>query len=452
MNKKIINSLIVLSLATALAIGSTFAYFNDTEISRNNIFTAGSIDLKVDHAFSSYNGGECVQECVENFGENLIKNGSFENPEVTSGAKWQIFPSGASGLEWTVEWAGNQAVFNGRNRPEPALIEFHEGVLGNAQDGDQYTELDSDWFGASDPLSGEPALVRIYQDVATVPGARYNLHYYYAPRSNIAAAENIMTVSVDGVQVAAHNPPASGSSIVWSEYTYEFTAAGASTRIGFAGGGPDNSTGVFLDDVKLCPYTCTYEVAGGNCSLWGEKDLEPGDTFWNFDDVKPGDWGINIISLHAYDNDAYVCLIAHDIEDQENGLADPETKAGDISAEEGELSRFLETFAWEDVNGNNAYDDGDIIISGPGIPFNIALGKIALAASQTKYIGVAWCLGEQTLDGFAIVCNGNPVPDSAQTDIMNASFTAYAAQQRNNNDFACTDVILPARGQEQAEP
>ena len=63
MNKRIIISLSVIGLVAAIAIGGTMAYFNDTEVSTGNVFTAGSIDLKVDHTLATYNGNPCVSNC-----------------------------------------------------------------------------------------------------------------------------------------------------------------------------------------------------------------------------------------------------------------------------------------------------------------------------------------------------------------------------------------------------
>ena len=58
-SKKIIISLGIIGVVTAVVIGGTIAYFNDTETSTGNIFVAGSIDLKVDHLAQTYNGDDC---------------------------------------------------------------------------------------------------------------------------------------------------------------------------------------------------------------------------------------------------------------------------------------------------------------------------------------------------------------------------------------------------------
>jgi len=180
-----------------------------------------------------------------------------------------------------------------------------------------------------------------------------------------------------------------------------------------------------------------------HCSLWGLKNLEAGDTFFNFDDVKPGDRGINIISLHAYDNDAYACLIVGNVNDNENTAIDPEIKAGDNPGDpEGELSDYIKFFMWQDDN-DKIYEVGETILAGPSSSFQAAMDKISLTESNTNYIGLAWCAGTQTLEGDIIKCDGSTMGDIAQTDILTATITAYAEQQRNNPNFSCANVVLP---------
>lgn len=48
MDKKILVSMMVIGLVATLAGAGMYAYFNDTETSKGNILTAGTLDLKVD--------------------------------------------------------------------------------------------------------------------------------------------------------------------------------------------------------------------------------------------------------------------------------------------------------------------------------------------------------------------------------------------------------------------
>ena len=437
MNKKILISLSIIGIVGAIAIGATIAYFSDTETSAGNIFVAGAMDLKVDHKFASYNGKDCIEECIP--GEvNLLQTIGFEDPVVTHSANWDIFPSPVGG--WVVEWYGGATSYGGLERPELANLEYHRGVLGAAYEGEQYVELDSDWYGPNSSQTGEPASVKIYQDVATTPGKDYQIMFAFAPRPNTPASDNHLEIKWNGVVVDILGPVAGASGpINWTVHSYDVTASGNTSRLEFTDLGTPNSVGTFIDHIQLYEYICTYQIIGGSCKLWDEKDLEEGDTFWNFDDVKPGDYGINVISLHVYDNDAFACLMAHNIVDLENELTDPEIKAGDTTEYEGELSQFMKIFAWED-DGDGVYNVGDPIITGPNSLFSAAIGAIDLTACDTKYIGIAWCLGTQSVDGEGVIyCDGSTVSNIVQTDTMMADFTAYAEQQRNNAEFSCPD-------------
>jgi predicted ribosomally synthesized peptide with SipW-like signal peptide len=419
MTKKLIISLSIIGAVAVVATGATIALFNDTETSTGNILIAGNLDLKVDHLSASYNGNPCTENCVEdtNANANLILNGSFEVPEVTNSAKWEIFPNGTLGLEWTVEWEGGTTSYGGFPRPEPALVEYHENVAAGwtAQSGDQYAELDSDWYGPSSSQSGEPALTRIYQNIATTPGNQYKLRYYFSPRPNTGSGENILYVRIDNVQVQSQGPTAGGGATNWTEYTYTFTASNALTKIEFAGGGTNNSLGVFLDNVRVNPINCTYQITGGTCTLWEEKDLGPNDYYWHYNDVKPGDYGRNVISLRVYDNDAWGCLIIHDEQDNENDRIDPEVEAGDLDDDPlgGELSQFLKVFAWKDDNANAVFEPpSETVVVPADTPLPIIETEIialSLVSTNPIYVGLAWCVGTQTVDinTGVISCSGS---------------------------------------------
>src|SRR3989344_761650 len=60
-NSRILLSVASIAAAAALLIGATFAFFSDNETSQNNVFTAGSLDLKVDSE-SHYAGLTCTND------------------------------------------------------------------------------------------------------------------------------------------------------------------------------------------------------------------------------------------------------------------------------------------------------------------------------------------------------------------------------------------------------
>jgi len=168
--------------------------------------------------------------------DNLVVNGDFETPEVTNSSKWQIFPSNAV-PGWTVEWAG---VYPGA--PDPANLELHEGVLMSAYSGDQSVEMDTDWKSAS----GEPASVKIYQDIPTCVGPTYTLEYAWSPRPG--HSDNEMEVYWGGALLDTH----SGSTSGWTLETHSGLApAGDTTRLEFIETANPDSLGMFLDAVSV---------------------------------------------------------------------------------------------------------------------------------------------------------------------------------------------------------
>lgn len=84
MNKKIIVSLAVIGVVAVVAIGATVAYFSDTQKSTGNMFVAGTIDLKVDHRYQTYNGVDCHTCGIEVYSDTTDKvveyNGVATNP------------------------------------------------------------------------------------------------------------------------------------------------------------------------------------------------------------------------------------------------------------------------------------------------------------------------------------------------------------------------------------
>jgi predicted ribosomally synthesized peptide with SipW-like signal peptide len=445
--KKILKSLVVLGAVGALAIGITSAYFSDSETSTGNTFQAGKIDLKIDHVLASYNGRDCDEECEEQ--ENLVQNISFEEPVVTDPTNWDIYDSPVGG--WIVEWRGDiPASFEGQPRPDPAHLEYHRGVLGNAYEGEQYVELDSDWNGHTGSLNNEPASVTIHQDITTTAGANYKLRFAFAPRPDTPAADNHLEVKWDGAVVWDSGTVAGAAGpINWQYIELNVSATGNSTELRFTDLGTANSLGTFLDDITLNEVVCKEGIGELQCHLWEEKDLEEGDFFWNFEDIKPGDYGRNVISMHVYDNDYWACLLS-DKDDQENGITDPESEAGDITDPQGELSNYIDIFIWTDNNQNGVYEPGlaETPIYEDGFPAAIDLNEPPnppWLASTTYYLGMAWCLGEQTVDHNTgnITCDGSGNYDDAQTDSFDATLKFYAEQSRNNDEFSCEGLITP---------
>jgi hypothetical protein len=198
---------------------------------------------------------------------NLVNNGSFEYPEVTHSECWGIWASGTSGLEWTVEWTNDVSEkWDGYSRPTTAYIELQKNGIYfglTAAEGDQWAELDSDWFGPGGP-SGEPANIKIYQDLTTVPGVSYSLSFAYSPRPG--ALDNVLIVTWGETTVDTIS--ASGSA-AWTTKTYTVVASETTTRLMFEEDGTADGLGMLLDNVIVAPiyYTVTVNAVGNGDSL-----------------------------------------------------------------------------------------------------------------------------------------------------------------------------------------
>lgn len=220
---------------------------------------------------------------------------------------------------------------------------------------------------------------------------------------------------------------------------------------------------------------------------WGLSDLD-GQLFFDFADLKPGDWGEDTVSLHVYDNDAWACVTFDNMLDRDHGCTEPERKAereaygaGNATCDghpDGELSEDLYFVFWADVckrlganypvvippalPGDNVFQPecdyllmegyaSDILpgttytLAAPG-EINVFTGELdqPLTGSEDYYIGKAWCFGEITeiLPDGTVVCDGGSVGNITQTDSLEADITFYAEQSRNNPNFTC---VQPTR-------
>ena len=209
---------------------------------------------------------------------------------------------------------------------------------------------------------------------------------------------------------------------------------------------------------------------------WLMKDLEEGkDFFFKFDDLKPGDWGEDTISIHVKDNDSWLCADVTLTSDDDNGLTEPEEGDGDATGGvgEGELADRVAFIWWAD-DGDNVLEVGEQLLpSGPlgvlevgetaTVPladsmYNIWGDTGPLPGDDTRYIGKAWCFGglipeplPQDDHGFVsaiggngpdergtgFVCDGSVEDNITQTDSMTADISFRAVQSRNNTAFVC---------------
>lgn len=238
-------------------------------------------------------------------------------------------------------------------------------------------------------------------------------------------------------------------------------------------------------DNKFAYYRDHQVESEGN---WPLKDLVD-EKFFDFDDVKPGDYGENTISMHVYNNDAWMCMRIDNMQNNENGCNDPESdvdgNCGNPGPGEGELAQKLNFFAWldegtvdgfqgqvdDEKEGDNVWQSANELplftnTIGPasdvlnGVTYTLAdstfsvLGSGPFEGSTTYYMGVAWCAGTLTVanpagTGNMVVnpdlnCDGVGMGNNTQSDSLLADIKFYAEQHRNDADFDCDDVTFPS--------
>ena len=412
--KKILLSIGTLVVVATIVAGVTIAFYNDTETSTGNIFVAGSIDLKVDHTGQTYNGVDCktcsvtIQSDTTNEVTGQVGGtdlGPFPHPAVLVSLPlnpaWTASIPGASWIWWT--------------DPTP---EAEKGI-----DTIYTFQKTFTWMG---PIAG--ATLNLYA------GADNSYQVYLNGNSVGADANewNFTTSTQDtysGVQISPY--------IVQGQNTLEIKVKNWARPAGQTWDNP----GGLLYKLEI-NGNCGAAYFQNHCELWQSQDLTGNEQFFNFDDVKPGDYGTNVISLHVDDNDAYTCLLTDIVDEEDNTLVDPEVALND-NLNEGELSPYIHVFAWDDTDNNGVYEGETQLLPVNTPLINTELLQLSLTGGgPTSYVGLAWCAGDQSLSGNDILCDGNGMGDIAQTDSFTASLTAYAEQIRNNPNFDCETVDL----------
>jgi len=430
-SKKIIISLGIIGIVAAAVIGGTIAYFNDTETSSGNIFVAGSIDLKVDHLAQTYNGDDCETCSLTLYsgdggaqvvdGDNTVLT-SFPFPAVG------VTPTSITQQYWvthpTAGWIWASA----------STHVGDDGINGNVT----YTlEHKCNWWG-------DAVDVGLVFDVAA--DNQYEILLNGTPIA--AGTGSAQYTTLDSIAQSAFL-----AEVEPGENTLTFIVTNL-TQDNPVYNTPLNNPGGLLYYLTVtrnpedCDENSDFQQA---CRLWTEKDLGEGDTFFTFGDVKPADYGTNLISLHVNDNDAWICLLVDTTADDDNGLVDPEVTANDTTdgANAGELDNYLNVALWDDEDGDGIHDGGEAILYS-GLLANADMviaegGGTPVPGGETVYVGLAWCAGKITADTSTaeITCDGSTMLDDAQTDSLMATLTAYAEQSRNNDEFDCASVILP---------
>ena len=229
-------------------------------------------------------------------------------------------------------------------------------------------------------------------------------------------------------------------------------------------------------DLKI-DNTSYYNGQLNDDTTWTLDDLT-GHLFFDFNDVKPGDWGEDTISIHVETNDAFACFDTTLTTDNDSGTNNLELASGDVADTvndfDGELGQNINFIFWAD-DGDNVFEDDEtdnIISTGPA---NTVLANLSstladsvnnmfggvpgdpLDAETTYYIAKAWCfgtLGQAPLlqdelgaesprnpsnSTGGISCDGSALSNITQSDTLTADVMFSAIQHRGNPDFVCDE-------------
>ena len=186
-------------------------------------------------------------------------------------------------------------------------------------------------------------------------------------------------------------------------------------------------------------------------ATWALKDLVPGvDKFFQFDDIKPGDFGCEVISLHVQNTDAWMCLDFQNLSESENGVNEPE------SLEDGtpdpDLADGTEFFGWMD-DGDGIYEPpsekavfgtstqaGSYVLASTTYAIADARGGgLACRQNTKRYVGMCWCAGDLTVNPATgnMICDATALGNEAQTDSFSVDVRLRAADARSQPSFTC---------------
>jgi len=179
---------------------------------------------------------------------NLLTDGSFESSGVAAGA-YDTF-SGSDLPGW-LALPGDS-------------IEVRNGIVGTAQDGVDFVELDS---------THNSSMLTSFN---TVAGQAYSLSFYYSGRAASASynpgvtggivpgSSDGLSVSVAGTTVNLLSPTNTTLDNLWTLYTATFVGTGKSMSLLFAATGDNDSYGASLDNVSVTavPEPATLAMMG----------------------------------------------------------------------------------------------------------------------------------------------------------------------------------------------
>ena len=183
---------------------------------------------------------------------------------------------------------------------------------------------------------------------------------------------------------------------------------------------------------------------------WAMKDLSPtADKFFNFPDIKPGDFGCEVVSLHVQKGEAWLCLDFKNLQSKENGINEPESIVDPNGTSTGELADNLQFFGWLD-NGDDNYTPGEKILFGTSTKAASSVlnnksytigdssNNNSCKKDESRYVGMCWCAGILTVDNKGkMKCDGSKLGNITQTDTMTLDVSMRALSSTGDPKFLC---------------
>jgi predicted ribosomally synthesized peptide with SipW-like signal peptide len=226
---------------------------------------------------------------------------------------------------------------------------------------------------------------------------------------------------------------------------------------------------------------CTYNgQVQNNCNWITLKDLT-NELFFNFADIKPGDYGENTVNLKVDNNDAWMCAEIANLVSDDNGCESPENKLDTTCGPgQGELQDNLFLTVWKDTDCDNQLDKagGLCVTSDPG--FDPGCGTVndeeicntSRPPGEPNHILCHWVDGQATeqvlVDNQPARAGLWPIADSTtgtgplaggqssclgvswkvpiettniiQTDSLVGDVIFNAVQSRHTENFRCSDL------------
>ena len=198
-------------------------------------------------------------------------------------------------------------------------------------------------------------------------------------------------------------------------------------------------------------------------ATWALKDLTPGtDKFFNLTDVKPGDFGCNVISIHAQKSDAYACIDFKNLKNDENGMNEPEASVDSNGNVSGELAAGTEFYGWID-DGDGKFEppsekaifgtttqDALHVLNNKTYVIGDSKGGGSCKQDSTKYVGMCYCAGNLTVNPSTgkMTCDGGALGNSAQTDSFSVDVLIRAVGTKDDPKFVCGDKPPKSGGED----